>query len=230
MSAAADAGARAEAAVPGRPSPQVLAELAVLGTATVYEANGRRGLIDADFEQIVAGSRVAGPARIAACGQGDNWAVHAVMDALVPGDVLVLTMPEPAPVALVGELLLTQAKVHGAAGVLVNASVRDVEELQALGLPVWTRWRRVRGATKADPGHVDVPVTIGGARIEPGDVVVLDADGAVVVARADLDEALVAARARRDREAAMRARLEAGELSYDIHGLRARDQQRGGAG
>src|SRR3954452_15733738 len=100
--------------------------------------------------------------------------VHAAMDRLQPGEVLVLTMPDPAPVALLGELLGTQAHARGAAGVLVDAAVRDVEELAALGLPVWARWVRVRGADKAQVGALDVPVEVGGARIRPGDVVVLD--------------------------------------------------------
>ena len=189
----------------------------------MYEAYGRKGLLDVDLEQLVPGSRAAGPARIAACAQDDNWAVHKVMAVLQPGEVLILTMPEPRPVALVGDLLLTQAKVHGAAGALVNASVRDIDDVRALGLPVWTRWRRVRGAAKADPGTVDVPVIIGGQRVAPGDIVVLDADGAVAVAAADAHQVLQAARARFDKEALMRERLRAGELSYDIHGLREKE-------
>src|SRR5438445_10654661 len=110
-------------------------ELARYGVATVYEAAGRTGLIDIPLVQLIPGSRVAGPARTVRCGQDDNLMVHAVMDKIEPGDVVVLTMPEPAPVALIGELLATQAKGRGAAAVLVAASVRDVEELAELGLP-----------------------------------------------------------------------------------------------
>lgn len=211
---------------PHAPSQEVLSELAELGSSTVYEAYGRRGLIDISLIQILDRTSVAGPARIAACGQDDNWAVHAVMAALKPGDILVLTMPEPRPVALVGDLLLTQAQVGGAAGVLVDASIRDVDEVRDLGLPVWTRWIRSRGATKTLPGDVDVAVEIGGAAIHPGDIIVLDADGGVAVAVADVADVLTASRARRDKEALMRQRLQAGELSYDIHGLRARDIER----
>src|ERR1700759_4167580 len=159
-----------------------VSEFARLGVATVYEAAGRQGLIDADLVQVVPGSRCPGPARTALCGQGDNLAVHAAMAELQPGEVLVLTMPEPAPVGVLGDLLATQAKVHGAAAVLVDASVRDVEELAQMGLPIWARWVRVRGATKDDHGWHDVPVNVGGAEINPGDIVVLDADGACVVA------------------------------------------------
>lgn len=203
--------------------PAATAELRDLGVATVYEAAGRVGLIDADLIQVVPGSRAAGPARIAYCHQGDNRAVHAVMAALRPGEVLVLAMPEPAPVALLGELLATQAAGRGAAAVLVDAAVRDLADLRDLGLPVWSRWVRVAGATKDHRGQLDVPVRVGGARIAPGDVVILDTDGGMVVTPSDVERVLVAARARQEKEVAMRRRLAAGELSYDIHGLRARD-------
>jgi 4-hydroxy-4-methyl-2-oxoglutarate aldolase len=199
----------------------VASELARLGAATVYEASGRQGLVDADLHRIVPGSRACGPARIARCGQGDNLMAHAVMAALQPGEVLVLTMPEPAPVALLGDLLATQAQVRGAAAVLVDAAVRDSEELAALGLPVWARWIRSRGATKELVGELDVPVAVGGAELRPGDLVVLDADGATVVAAERAEEVLEASLAREGKEAAKRERLRAGELSYELDGLRA---------
>jgi 4-hydroxy-4-methyl-2-oxoglutarate aldolase len=198
----------------------VYEELRRLGTATVYEAAGREGIVDVDFEQVVPGSRAAGPARTVRCGQGDNLMVHAVMERVEPGDVVVLTMPEPEPVALVGELLATQAQGRGAAALLVDASVRDVEELLEMGLPVWARWVRVRGADKRTAGTIDEPVQVGGAEIRPGDVVVLDADGVVVVSRDRVDEVLAAARDRAEREEEKRAKLSAGSLSYDLDGLR----------
>jgi 4-hydroxy-4-methyl-2-oxoglutarate aldolase len=198
------------------------AELARLGSATVYEAAGRVGLVDVELTQIVPGSRVAGPARPVVCGQDDNLMVHAAMAQVRPGDVLVLTMPEPRPVALVGELLATQAKAQGAAALLVDASVRDVEELVELGLPIWTRWVRIRGAGKDIPGTIDEPVQVGGQTIRRDDVLVLDADGAAVVAREAIDAVLEASRERAERERVKRARLQAGALSYDLDGLRER--------
>jgi 4-hydroxy-4-methyl-2-oxoglutarate aldolase len=198
----------------------VHAELSRLGSATVYEGSGRRGLIDLRLEQIIGGSSACGPARTVRCAQGDITMVHAVMDRVQAGDVLVLTMPEPEPVALLGELLATQAKLRGVAAVLVDAAVRDTTELRELGLPVWARWIRVRGATKATAGTIDEPVEVGGATIRPGDAVVLDDDGAVVVAGERIEEALEGARERAERERIKRARLEAGELSYDLDGLR----------
>ena len=195
-------------------------ELARLGSATVFEASGREGLVDLDLHQVVPGSRASGPARTVRCGQSDILMVHAAMDRVQPGDVLVLTMPQPEPTALLGELLATQAKLRGAVAVLIDAAVRDTDELRELGLPVWARWVRVRGAARAEVGQIDEPVEVGGAAIDPGDAVVLDSDGAVIVAGGRLDEVLEASRGREQREAVKRAKLEAGELSYDLDGLR----------
>lgn len=197
-----------------------LARLAELGVATVYEASGREGMIDTPLIQLLPESRVAGAARTVVCGQDDNLMVHAVMEQIQRGEVLVLTMPQPMPVALVGDLLATQAKVRGAAAILVDAAVRDVQELIELGLPIWARYVRVKGATKTKIGQLNVPVTVGETRIQPGDIVVLDADGAVCVEQARLAEVLEKSEARLERETHMRTRLEAGEMSYDIHGLR----------
>jgi 4-hydroxy-4-methyl-2-oxoglutarate aldolase len=195
-------------------------ELARLGTATVHEAAGRAPVVDVPLIQIVPGSRAAGPARTVRCGQDDNLMVHAAVAEAQPGEVLVLTMPEPAPVALVGELLATQAKGRGVAAMLVDAAVRDVEELRELGLPIWARHVRVRGADKRAPGTIGEPVEVAGATIRQGDVVVLDTDGAVVVERERVEEVLAAALEREERERDKRAQLEAGELSYDLDGLR----------
>jgi len=203
-----------------------VSELAELGTATVYEASGREGLVDADLHQLIPGSRAAGPARTVRCGQGDNLMVHAVMDRAQPGDVLVLTMPDPEPVALVGDLLVTQAKQRGVAALLVDAAVRDTDDLRELGVPIWARWIRVKGAIKTEVGKIDEPVEVGGATIRPGDTVVLDADGAVVVRKERVDEVLAASRARLEQEAVKRAKLQAGELSYDLDNLRARVEER----
>jgi 4-hydroxy-4-methyl-2-oxoglutarate aldolase len=195
-------------------------ELAALGTATVHEAAGKTGLVDRDLIQVIPGSRAAGPARTVRCGQGDNLMVHAAMARVQPGDVVVITMPRPEPFALVGELLATQAKAHGAAALLVDAAVRDVDELRELGLPVWASFVRVKGAAKAVVGTIDEPVQVGGATIRSGDVVVLDTDGAVVVERERLEEVLEASRQRTERERVKRAQLQAGALSYDLDGLR----------
>ncbi len=196
---------------------------AALGVATVYEAAGQVGLVDLDLVQVVPGSAAAGPARTVRCGQDDNLAVHLAIERLVPGDVLVLTMPEPRPVALVGELLVLQAQAHGAAAILVDAAVRDRQELVEIGLPVWARWIRAAGTSKRDPGRMDEPVSCGGASIGSGDIVLMDADGAVVVERRRAAAVFEAARARQAKEMALRPRLRDGELTADIYGFRSGD-------
>jgi 4-hydroxy-4-methyl-2-oxoglutarate aldolase len=200
---------------------EVFAELARLGSATVHEAARRAPVVDVELTQVVPGSRAAGPARTVRCGQDDNLMVHAAVAEAEPGEVLVLTMPEPRPVALVGDLLATQMKARGVAAVLVDAAVRDVEELRELGLPIWSRHVRVSGAEKVVAGAIGEPVEVGGATIRQGDVVVLDADGAVVIAQDRVADVLAAARERAAREVEKRAKLRAGELSYDLDGLRA---------
>lgn len=215
---------RAHEVVGGGPlaaaTAEQLRELARLGAATVYEAGGRRGYVDVDLHRIVPGSRAAGPARTVLCAQDDNLMVHAVMAQAQPGEVLVLTMPEPRPVALVGDLLATQAQAAGVAAILVDASVRDVDELAQMGLPIWARWVRVKGALKATAGSINVPVSVGATQIRPGDILVLDADGVAVVEREGVAEVLAASLEREHREQAKRERLRAGAKSYDLDGLR----------
>ena len=198
----------------------VYAELARLGTATVHEAGARSPLVDVPLVQILPGSRAAGPARTVRCAQGDNLMVHAAVAEAEAAEVLVLTMPEPEPVALVGELLATQALGRGVAALLVDAAVRDVDELRELGLPVWARYVRVRGAEKQAPGTIGDPVEVGGATVRQGDAVVLDTDGAVVVPHEQVETVLTRARERAEREVDKRAKLEEGALSYDLDGLR----------
>jgi 4-hydroxy-4-methyl-2-oxoglutarate aldolase len=199
---------------------EIFSHLSELGVATLYEASGREGLIDFPLIQLLPATRVAGPARTVLCGQDDNLMVHAVIEHIQPGDVLVLAMPEPSPTALIGELLATQVKVRGAAGILVDAAVRDVEELKNLGLPIWTRFIRVKGAGKSIMGELNATIAVGGARLAPGDIVVLDADGGVCIQSERVQAVLEAAEVRHEREARLREKLVAGQMSYDLHGLR----------
>ena len=196
------------------------ATLARLGVATVHEAAGRVGIIDLPLTQIVPGSRVAGPARTALCAPRDNTMAHAAIAHAEPGDILVLTSSDPEPYALIGDLMATQALSQGIAGILVDGAVRDRDEIAAMALPVWTRFVRAQGATKVVAGGLDVRVVVGGTEIRPGDLVVMDCDGAMALPRERVDEVLPLALAREQHEHAMRARYAAGELSYDIQGLR----------
>jgi 4-hydroxy-4-methyl-2-oxoglutarate aldolase len=219
-------GTAGASAKPSAPASKQLAtpyaELAELGSATVYEAGGRGGYVNADLIQAVPGSRAAGPARTVRCGQDDNLMVHAAIAEAKAGEILVLTMPEARPVALVGDLLATQARERGVAALLIDASIRDLEELREMGLPIWARWVRVRGAGKDVPGTIGEPVEVGGALIRQGDVVVLDADGVAVVERERVDQVLAASRGRAERERVKRAKLQQGALSYELDGLRER--------
>ncbi len=196
------------------------AALARLGVATVHEAAGRTGIIDLPLTQVVPGSRVAGPARIAVCAPADNTMVHAVIAHAEPGDVLVLTSARPTPHAFIGELLATQAQKRGVAGMLVDAAVRDLDELAAIGLPIWARWVRAQGATKGEVGELDVLAVIGGTEIRPGDLVVMDCDGAMALPATRVEEVVPLALEREKHEAEMRQRYAAGELSYDVQGIR----------
>lgn len=201
-----------------QPTAADFEELASMGVSTLYEAAGRRGLVDVELHRIVGGV-AAGPARTVRLGRGGNRAVHGVMKRLQPGEVLVVTTDEPQPIALFGELLVLQARQAGAAGILVDGAVRDVDALVGLGLPVWARWVRSRGAGKDEESSYDVAVVMGGAQIHPGDAVVLDGDGAVVIPAADLDRVAAAGRARTAKEVETRRRIEAGEWTFDMYGL-----------
>jgi 4-hydroxy-4-methyl-2-oxoglutarate aldolase len=197
----------------------VEARFAELGVATTFEAAGREGLVAGALIRVVPGARAAGPARTAVCGANDNLAVHRVLDTVLPGDVVVVSAPEPWSAALVGELLALQARTRGAAALLLDGAVRDVDELVTLGLPVWCRAVCAAGPAKDEPGELQVPVTVGGVLIRPGDLVVLDGDGAVVVPVARSGVVLAAAEDRHAYELGLQERLMAGESTLDAMGL-----------
>lgn len=193
--------------------------LARLGTATVYEACGRDGLIDLPLHSVVPGAAVAGPARTVSCGQGDNLMVHAAIPHLGVGEVLVVAMPEPEPVALAGDLLITQMIAHGAAGLVLNGAVRDSAALRRLGLPTWAPFVRVRGSQRRAAGTIGDPVEIGGTTVRNGDVIVADADGAVAVPADRVAEVLGTARERARDEQDKQAQFEEGVTSFELYGL-----------
>ena len=197
------------------------ARFAELGVATTFEAGGGTGLLAGSFIRVVPGSRAAGPARPVSCGAGDNLALHRALERIEPGDVLVVAVAEQRPVAVLGELIAIQARARGAAAILVDGPVRDVDALVALGLPVWARSISAAGPAKRVSGELDVPVELGGVRIAPGDVVILDGDGVVVVPDGRRSEVLAGAEARAAMERDVLPRLEAGELTLDLFDLRA---------
>lgn len=196
-----------------------LGALSRLGTATVYEACGRDGLIDLPLRSVVPGAAVAGPARTVSCPQGDNLTVHAAIPWLHAGEVLVIAMPEPEPVALAGDLLVTQMIAHGAAGVVLNGAVRDSAALRQLGLPIWAPFVRVRGAQRRAGGTIGDPIEIGGATVRNGDVIVADADGAVAVPADRVTDVLDAALQREREEQDKQAQFARGVMSFELYGL-----------
>ena len=204
-----------------RTEASVLAGLAELGVSTVHEADQRRGALDPAIRPIQAGVRIAGAAVTVSCPPGDNLMVHAAIEFLRRGDILVVTTTSPSTDGMIGELLATSMRAHGAVGLVTAASVRDAEELRAMGFPVWARAINPQGTTKTKPGSVNVPVVCGGQLVHPGDAIVADDDGVVVVPRSRSAEVLEAGRKRADDEVAKRARFAAGELGVDMYGLRS---------
>ena len=170
-----------------RAAPEVVTALGAVGTATVHEAIGRRGFLGPDIRPIQQGLRLGGSAVTVSSHPGDNLMVHAAVEVCQPGDVLVVANTAPSTHGMFGELLATSLMARGVLGLVVDAGVRDTDELRELGFGVWSRHVSCQGTVKASPGSVNVPVVIGGQVVAPGDVVCADDDGVVVVARAEAD-------------------------------------------
>lgn len=204
-----------------RADADVLAGLAALGVSTVHEADERRGALDPAIRPIQRGTRIAGAAVTVSCPPGDNLMIHAAVEVCRPGDILVVTTTSPSTDGMIGELLATSLRAHGAIGLVTTAGVRDAAELRAMGFPVWARAVSPQGTVKASAGSVNVPVVCGGRSVSPGDAIVADDDGVVVVPRDRAGDVLSAARARAAGEDTKRVRLAAGELGVDMYGLRA---------
>lgn len=205
--------------IPRTPQP-TLDALADAGTATVHEAMGRRGFVGPHIRPIQQGTRIAGNAVTALCHPGDNMMIHAAVEVCEENDVLVVVNTAPSTHGMFGELLATSLMRRGVRGLVIDAGVRDTEELRQMGFPVWTQHVSVQGTVKATAGSVNVPVVIGGTSITPGDVVCADDDGVVVVPHGEASWCLDRSRERLAKEAGTRARLESGELGLDMYGLR----------
>jgi 4-hydroxy-4-methyl-2-oxoglutarate aldolase len=207
---------------PLRADAKAIAALCELGVATVHEAQGRSGLMRPYLRPIYPAARAAGNAVTVSCQPGDNLMLHAAMELCQPGDMLVVTTTSESTDGMFGELLAVSARAHGVVGLVIDAGVRDVADLTSMDFPVWAKAVSAQGTVKNTAGSVNIPVVCGGAIVRPGDVVVGDVDGVVVVPRAAAADVARLGADRVAKEQKSRERLRAGELGLDFYGLRAK--------
>src|SRR6202050_2679488 len=210
-----------------RPDSQTVKLLGELGVATIHEAQGRTGAMLPYMRPIYPSARVSGTAVTVSCHPGDNLMIHAAIEYCKPGDVLVVVTTSQSTDGMFGDLLGTSCQAHGVLGLIIDAGVRDTTELTEMKFPVWAKAISAQGTVKASPGSVNVPVVCAGMLVNPGDVIVGDADGIVVVPRANAAEVAKAAQQRVAKEVKTRERLAKGELGVDFYGLRAKLKELG---
>jgi len=210
-----------------RPDPDLAASLAEFGVATVHEAQGRTGLMHQRLRPIYRGAAISGTAVTCTLPPGDNWMIHVAAEQCQPGDILVAATIAESHSGYFGDLLGTVFKTRGVRGLIIDAGCRDIRDLEAMGFPVWSRSILAHGTVKETLGDVNVPVSCGDEIVRPGDVIVADDDGVVVVPRASVAAVKEASAARIAKEAASRARYQAGELGLDVNDMRGRLAEKG---
>jgi 4-hydroxy-4-methyl-2-oxoglutarate aldolase len=210
-----------------RADAEVMKLLGDLGVATVHEAQGRQGLMKPYMRPIYPTAKIGAPAITVSCQPGDNLMIHAAVEVVQPGDVLVVTTTAESTDGMFGDLLGSSLRARGCAGLIIDAGVRDVTDLTAMEFPVWSKAISAQGTVKATAGSVNIPVVCAGALVNPGDVIVADVDGVVVVPRAEAAEVAKLSDQRRIKEEKNRAQLKAGQLGLDMYGLRAKLKELG---
>ena len=205
-----------------RPNSEVVYGLGEAGVSTVHEAAGRIGLLDPVFRPIQDGVRIAGPAVTVLCAPGDNMMVHAAIEVIQPGDVLVVASTGQGTGGMFGDLLATQVTARGGRGLVIDGGVRDIDDLRRMRFPVWSTVVHAQGVVKETPGSINIPVNVRGLTVNPGDVVVADDDGVVVIPSELALTVLDAANRRTENEAVKREKLAAGEMSLDLDGIRTK--------
>ena len=210
-----------------RPTTDQLQRLGRFGVATIHEAQGRIGLLAPYMRPIYPGARAVGSALTVLAPPGDNMMMHVAADLCQPGDLVVVAVSSDNTDAMLGDLLATSFRAHGGVGVVIDAGCRDVGELTNMKFPVWSKAISAKGAVKATLGSVNVPVVCAGIVVNPGDAVVGDDDGVVIVSRADIERVIAVSEERETREAVVRTRLAAGEVGLDIYSMRPKLEQLG---
>src|SRR5579863_3761559 len=210
-----------------RADPEAMKLLCELGVATVHEAQGRQGLMKPYMRPIYPSAKIGAPAITVSCQPGDNLMIHAAVEVVQPGDVLVVTTTAESTDGMFGELLASSLRARGCAGLIIDAGVRDVADLTTMEFPVWSKAISAQGTVKATAGSVNIPVVCAGAMVNPGDVIVADVDGVCVVPRVDAAEVAKLSDQRRIKEEKNRVRLKAGDLGLDMYGLRAKLKELG---
>lgn len=203
-----------------RPSQEILDAYQELDVSTVYEAQGKQGLLSSELRPITEGVKLCGPAVTVTCPTGDNLMVHAAIEVCKPGDILVINTIGESRAGMVGELIVTALMKRGVKGMITEAGIRDVAQLRKMGFPVWTKSIYSQGNTKSKGGWVNAPAVCGGTLINPGDLILADDDGVVVVNKNDLATSLQAAKQRVIKEEGTKEKIARGELSIDFYNLR----------